>query len=156
MEQDRVSKLSDVGKNVWNEDGDGRKTMEQAEKKASFGQRWAKVRPTKALVLWSWVAAIVLTMIVGFNWGGWVTGGAVRQRVDIGARDAVALRLAPMCVAQFNLDPQKVPKLAELRAITSSWSRPDYVKKQGWATMPGEKEPDSIVAAACAKLLVGS
>jgi hypothetical protein len=27
------------------------------------------------------------------------------------------------------------------------------VKKQGWATMPGEKEPDGIVAGAAAELL---
>ena len=29
MEQDKVSKLSDVGKNVWDEDGDGSGKMEQ-------------------------------------------------------------------------------------------------------------------------------
>ena len=125
-------------------------------KAASFREKLRETRPSKKAVFGLMVAAAVLTMIVGFNWGGWVTGGAVQQRVDTGARDAVALRLVPMCVAQFGLDPQKVPKLAELKAITSSWSRPDYVKKQGWATMPGEKDPDSIVAAACAKLLVGS
>ena len=54
------------------------------------------------------------------------------------------------------LDPQQASKLAELKAITSSWERPDYVKKQGWATMPGEKTPDNDVAAACTKLLMGS
>jgi len=30
------------------------------------------------------------------------------------------------------------------------------VQKQGWATMPGEKEPDRNVAEACAKLLLAS
>ena len=30
----------------------------------------------------------------------------------------------------------------------------DYVKKQGWATMPGEAEPASRVADECAKLLM--
>ena len=78
------------------------------------------------------------------------------QRADTGAQDAVALRLVPICVAQFNSDPQQAPKLVELKAITSSWERPDYVKKQGWATMPGEKTPDNDVAAACTKLLTGS
>jgi hypothetical protein len=125
-------------------------------KAASFREKLRETRPSKKAVFGLLVAAAVLTMIVGFNWGGWVTGGAAQQRVDTGARDAVVLRLAPICVAQFNLDPQNAPKLAELKAITSSWSRPDYVKKQGWATMPGEKESDSNVAAACAKLLMGS
>ena len=35
-----------------------------------------------------------------------------------------------------------------------SWERGDYVEKQGWATMPGDKEPDSRVARACADLLM--
>jgi hypothetical protein len=29
-----------------------------------------------------------------------------------------------------------------------------HVKKQGWATMPGEKEPESRVADECAELLL--
>jgi hypothetical protein len=35
-----------------------------------------------------------------------------------------------------------------------NYQRDDYVKEQGWATMPGEDEPDRQVADACAKLLV--
>jgi hypothetical protein len=46
MEQDKVSKLSDVGKNVWAEDGNERKKVEQ-EKKVSYRQRWDKARATK-------------------------------------------------------------------------------------------------------------
>jgi hypothetical protein len=61
--------------------------------------------------------------------------------------------LAPICVVQFLQDPEKDKKLKELKD-TSSWQRGDYVKKQGWATMPGEKEPDREVADACAGLLV--
>ena len=125
-------------------------------KKVSFNEKLREARPTKKIVFGLLVATAALTMMVGFNWGGWVTGGTSQQRVDTGALDAVALRLVPICVAQFNLDPQQAPKLAELKAITSSWERPDYVKKQGWATMPGEKTPDNDVAAACAKLLMGS
>lgn len=100
------------------------------------------------------LAAAVLTMIVGFNWGNWVTGGTSQDRVKTGSQDAVTARLIPICVAQFNLDPQKAVKLGELKAITSSWERPDYVKKQGWATMPGETSPDNDVASECAKLLI--
>lgn len=79
MQQDKVSRLSDVGKNVWDEDGGGTKTPVSNVKKASFGQRWAKARPTKTIVFCSWIAAVVLTMIVGFNWGGWVLGGTAQN-----------------------------------------------------------------------------
>jgi hypothetical protein len=127
-----------------------------APKKVSFSEKLREARPTKKIVFGLMVATAVLTMVVGFNWGGWVTGGASQERVSTGAQDAVALRLVPICVAQFSLDPQNAPKLIELKAITSVWERPDYVKKQGWATMPGEKTPDNNVADACAKLLMGS
>jgi hypothetical protein len=153
MEQDKVSKLSDVGKNVWAEDGDSRSTMEQAKKKVSFGQRWDQARPTKTIVFWSWAAAIILTMIIGFNWGGWVTRGTAQEMAKVTAKNAVIQRLAPMCVAQFNQDPAKDQKLTELTE-TSTWQRGDYVEKQGWATMSGEAKPDSQVANECAKLLI--
>jgi len=35
-----------------------------------------------------------------------------------------------------------------------SWNRGDYLKNQGWATMPGEEEPDHGVTKKCAELLM--
>ena len=148
MNQDKVSKLSDVGKNVWDEDGDRSEKMKQ-EKKVSLGQRWDKARATKKVVFWFAVAAIILTMIVGFNWGGWVTGGTAQNMVD----DAVVQRLTSICVGQFDQDPGKEQKFNELKDM-SSYQRDDYVKEQGWATILGEEKPDSKVADACAKQLV--
>lgn len=153
MEQDKVSKLSDVEKNVWDEDSGGKRTQEQKMKKASFGQWWGEARPTKTIVFWSWVASIVLTMIIGFAWGGWVTGGTAERMAEVMAADAVSHRLVPICVDQFNQDPDKDQKLIELKEI-QSYQRDDYVKEQGWATIPGEDEPDGKVAVECAKLLV--
>ncbi len=69
------------------------------------------------------------------------------------AEDAVVGRLAPICVEQYNQDSEKDEKLKELKE-TNSWQRDDYVEKQGWATMPGEKEADSKVAKKCAELLL--
>jgi hypothetical protein len=153
MEQDKVSKLSDVRKNVWDEDSGGKRTQEQKMKKASFGQWWGEARPTKTIVFWSWVASIILTMIIGFAWGGWVTGGTAQRMAEVMAADAVSQRLVPICVDQFNQDPDKDQKLIELKE-TASYQRDDYVKEQGWATIPGEDQPDGKVAAECAKLLV--
>jgi hypothetical protein len=152
MEQDKVSKLSDVGKNVWAEDGERRKKVEQ-EKKVSYRQRWDKARATKKVVFWAIIGSIVLTMIVGFNWGGWVTGSTAQKMSVAMAQDAVVQRLAPICVVQFNQDPEKAQKLIEFNGV-KNYQRDDYVKDQGWATMPGEDQPDSKVADACAKLLV--
>ena len=151
MEQDKVSKLSDAGKNVWAEDGERSKKVEQ-EQKVSYRQRWDKARATKKVVFWAILGAIVLTMIVGFSWGGWVTGGSAQKMGETMAEDAVVQRLAPICVLQFNQDPDKAQKLMEFNEA-KNYQRDDYVREQGWATMPGEDEPDRQVADACAKLL---
>ena len=122
-------------------------------KKASLGQRWSEARPTKTIVFWSWVASVVATMIIGFTWGGWVTGSTARTMAAVMAEDAVVQRLAPICVVQVKKDPGKDQKLNALKGL-STWERGEYVKKQGWATMPGGEEPDSKVAEECAKLLL--
>jgi hypothetical protein len=127
--------------------------MEQNKKKVKFSQWWDKARPTKTVAFWSWMASIVLTMIIGFSWGGWVTGGTAEKMAEVMAKDAVVQRLVPICVAQFNQDLEKEQKFKELQEA-SSYQRDDYVKDQGWATMPGEEKPDSKVADECAKLLM--
>jgi hypothetical protein len=113
-------------------------------RKVSFKEWWRDARPTKTVVFWSWMGSVVLTMIIGFAWGGWVTGGTARS---------MAQTLAPMCVVQFKQAPGKDQKLEEL-GKTDSWKRSEYVEKQGWATLPGEEKPDSKVAEECARLLM--
>jgi hypothetical protein len=126
--------------------------MEQKAKPVSFQQRWRETRPTKTAVAWSWVGAVIATLIVGFTWGGWVTGGTARAMAKETGEEAVVKRLAPICVVQFNHDPKKDQKAKELQGV-NGWEKGDYIKKQGWATMPGEAEPDGRVADACAKLI---
>jgi hypothetical protein len=132
----------------------GDKRVEQ-QKKIGAAQRWREAQPTKTMAFWACIASMVLTMIVGFAWGGWVTGGTAQKMADTRADDAVIKRLAPICVVQFQRDPGKVQKLVALQG-TDSWQRDGYVEKQGWATMPGEEKSDSKVAEACAQLLVAS
>ncbi len=127
--------------------------MDQNRERLSLGQRWSDARPTKTLVFWACVASAVLTMIIGFSWGGWVTGGTARTTAENLAQDAVVKRLAPICVVLSGRDPAKAVKLVALKE-ESAWQRGEYVGKQGWATMPGEQEPDRKVAEACATLLM--
>ena len=150
MNQDKVSKLSGVEQKAWAEDKPSSKSV-KPEYKPSYSERWNKTRPTKTIVFWSLVAAILLTMGAGFNWGGWMTGRTAQKMTDA----AVTQRLSLICVNQFNQDPQKEEKLTELQD-TSSYRRDDYVTEQGWATMPGEARSESKVADGCAKLIVQS
>ena len=100
--------------------------------------------------VWGAVAGAVASMIVGFGWGGWVTGGTSARQAEQKASEAVLASLVPICVAQFRKAGKVEARLATLKA-TESWTQGELVAKGGWATMPGSTaEPDSQVASACA------
>ncbi len=102
--------------------------------------------------LWGAVGGAVLCAIVGFSWGGWVTGGTARQEAAESAHDARVAALAPICAQRFRGQGDAAAKIAEL-AAASSWDRADVVMKSGYALMPGSKEADSDVARTCAQIL---
>lgn len=104
-------------------------------------------------VVWSAIGGAIVAMIIGFVWGGWVLGSDSQDMGRQMAQSAVVERLAPICVMQFNQDPERDKKLKELKD-TDAWKRDQYVKDQGWATMPFEKEPDSLVADRCSELIM--
>ena len=103
--------------------------------------------------VWGAVGGAVIAMIIGFAWGGWVLGSNSMDMGEEMAQSAVLDRLTPICVAQFNQDPEKAQKLKELKEI-DSWKRGEYVRKQGWATIPFEKDPDSRVSDRCSELIM--
>jgi hypothetical protein len=98
------------------------------------------------------VGAIVLLIVI-FSTGWVVTSSSAKAKAEEMDKDAVLNCLAPICVEQFLKDPEKKERLKELKKI-DPWKRGEYVEKQGWATMPGEKEPDSKAAEECARRLV--
>ena len=110
---------------------------------------WQKFKLGFWSVFWGAICGAIVIVVIGFKWGGWATGGTAQ----IMAEEAVVDRLALICVAQFNQDSQKDQKLKELKQA-GSWERDRYVEKQGWATMLGEKKPDSEVADECAKRIM--
>ena len=120
------------------------------QKMTDLGQRWSKAKPTKTATFWIAIGAVVVALYLGFSRAGWVTASNAQLRAQTSAEDAVIARLAPICVAQFNLDPDKDQKLGEFKEFNNSGRRTTFVKDQGWATMPGEAEADNKVAAECA------
>jgi hypothetical protein len=107
---------------------------------------------TKPLV-WGAVIGSVVTMIIGFGYGGWTSSTAERlakQHADT----AVTAALVPLCIAQSKADRAVSKKMGELRAFTSSYDQRDFVTKTGWATVPGSEEPNRDVAEACAAALL--
>ena len=94
----------------------------------------------------------VATMIVGFNWGGWMLGGTARELAYASANSAVVAAITPICVDQVQRSVDATTNLAELKK-TSSWQQATFVEKGGWAVMPGSKSADSGVPQACANML---
>ena len=105
---------------------------------------------------WGMAVGAIALLIVIFSAGWVVTSGTAKAEAKVMASNAVMNRLAPIAVAQFMQDPNKEERLKELKKL-ESWganNRSDYVQKQGWATMPGDKEADSGLADECARRLV--
>lgn len=98
------------------------------------------------------VVGAVAAAIIGFSWGGWVTGGSSDKRAAVAAHDATVTALASICVDRFRAQGDAAVKLVELGKV-SSWDRGGFIERSGFALMPGSKTADSDVARACAESL---
>ncbi len=120
--------------------------------KQSINQRWQGYRPTKTLLFWSCAGCVVATIIVGFAWGGWVTGGTARTMAEDAASSGRAQLAAAICVDRFKAAADAPAQLTELKKL-DSWSRSGFIEKGGWATMPGKADGGDGAARLCADRL---
>ena len=102
--------------------------------------------------IWGGIGGAVLTMIVGFAFGGWTTASTADREASKRVQASVVSVLAPICADRFLQQTDVAASLAELNKA-NSWDRDTVVTKSGFATMPGSKEATSGVARACAELL---
>ena len=112
-----------------------------------------KLTPKVESTLWGAVGGAAVLAFVGFTFGGWVTGGKANELAQQKADKAVVAVLAPICVDKFRHATNAVENLGKLNAISYSWEKGTYVSAGGWATLPGNAEPNSAVAQACAEVL---
>jgi hypothetical protein len=97
---------------------------------------------------WGVVVGAIVTMIVGFSWGGWTTGSSADRVAMERSTTAVTAALVPVCLEKSKADPARAKKLVALRALTSSYEQREAVVKDGWATFgPGDANP--AVAEVC-------
>ena len=104
-------------------------------------------------MFWGAVIGAAACAILGFTWGGWVTGATARKDAGIAAHAAAVTALAPLCAERFRAQGDAPAKIAEL-AKASAWERSNVVGKSGFATVPGTKTNDSDLARACVELLM--
>jgi hypothetical protein len=105
----------------------------------------ASVKPA----VWGAIGGAIAAIVVGFAWGGWVTGGAAGLMERESAEVAVVQAFTPLCVAKAEQQPEKLVPLKE----ESSYQRDDFVIEAGWVDNVSE-EYRTEVATACASTLV--
>jgi hypothetical protein len=103
------------------------------------------VKPT----IWGMIGGGIAAIVIGFSWGGWVTGGTAGQMETASAKAAVILAFTPLCVVKAE---QQLEKLAALKK-ESRWKHDDFVVEAGWVDNVSEKYR-ADVARACASSLI--
>jgi hypothetical protein len=98
------------------------------------------------------IVGAVVAAVIGFSWGGWVTGGSADRRVATADHDATVAALASVCAERFRAQGDATVKIGEL-SKASTWDRGGVIERSGFAVMPGSKTADSDVARACAESL---
>lgn len=103
------------------------------------------IKPT----IWGVVGGAIAAIVIGFSWGGWVTGGTAVQMETASAKAAVILAFTPLCVAKAEPQLEKLVALKE----ESSWKHDDFVVEAGWVDNVSEKYR-ADVARVCASTLI--
>jgi hypothetical protein len=111
-------------------------------------QSFDQYRASKTVLFWACAGSVILATIVGFSWGGWVTGGTARTMAEKSAAQARQELIAGVCVDRFMAAPDSGNQLATLQEMTSAYSRGKFVQDGGWAVIPvsGGAEPSVPVS----------
>lgn len=98
---------------------------------------------------WGVVGGAIAAIVVGFAWGGWVTGGTATEMEAASAQAAIVQAFTPLCVAKAEKQPEQLVRLKE----ESSWKHDDFVVEAGWVANVNEKYR-AEVASACAAVVL--
>lgn len=98
---------------------------------------------------WGVVGGVIAAIVVGFAWGGWVTGGTATQMAATSAEAAIVQAFTPLCVSKAEQEPEQLVLLKE----ESSWQRDDFVVEAGWVDNVNEKYRGDV-ARSCAKAVL--
>lgn len=121
--------------------------------KTSIFQRFDTYQPSKTILGWACVATAVATIIVGFNWGGWVTGGSSVQAATAAGKIARGELASAICVERFKAAPDATGKMIEFKALSDSFAKRQFIEAGGWASMPGQTSVDNNIAESCSAAL---
>jgi hypothetical protein len=114
--------------------------MQQSQNR-TLSQRFEQYQASKAVLFWACAGSVIAAIIVGFSWGGWVTGGTAREMVEDSAAQARQELAAVVCVDRFMAAPDAGTQLTALKEITSSRAQGKFVEDGGWAIIVPASSP---------------
>lgn len=103
-------------------------------------------QPTKAVLFWACAGSVILAMVVGFSWGGWVTGGTAQEMAEESAAQARQEMVAIVCVDRFMAAPDAGNQLTALQKITSAYAQGKFLQDGGWAIIPVSESAEADMA----------
>jgi hypothetical protein len=95
----------------------------------------------------------IAVSVVGFQWGGWVTGGTAKSMASAQAEARLVSVLTPLCLDVAKSDPEFATKIISLKKA-SSYARSDFVVAAGWGTKLATDDINRSVARTCADTLL--
>jgi hypothetical protein len=101
--------------------------------------------------IWGVIGGAIAAIVIGFAWGGWVTGGTATKMEAASAEVAVIQAFTPLCVAKAQEQPEQIVLLK----AEKSWDQDDFVVEAGWVANVNETYR-ADVARACAKAVLAA
>lgn len=98
---------------------------------------------------WGVVGGAIAAVVIGFAWGGWVTGATAEEMAADSTEVAIVQALTPMCVSRAEQEPEQLALLKK----ESSWRRANFVIDAGWVDSVRDTYR-SAVARSCASAVV--
>ncbi|MBM4442055.1 MAG: hypothetical protein FJ027_16690 [Candidatus Rokubacteria bacterium] len=96
--------------------------------------------------VWGFVIGGVVTMIVGFSWGGWTTTSTTDRLAMDRSTAAVTAALVPVCLEKSKADPARAQKLAASATFQSGEANVEHWigSIDGWITAANERYVRSL------------
>ena len=131
--------------------------MERGQRR-TLSQRFDDYRASKTVLFWACAGSVIAALVVGFSWGGWVTGGTAQEMAEDSASQARQELAAVVCVDRFMAAPDVGVQLTALKHIESPYGQSKFVADGGWAIIVPASSPtdyttrtdDSKAAGLCA------
>jgi hypothetical protein len=120
----------------------------QRGQRRTLSQRFDDYQASKTVLFWACAGSVIVATIVGFSWGGWVTGGSAREMAEDSAAQARQELAAVVCVDRFMAAPDVGVQLAALKGMERSYQQSKFVEDGGWAIVVPASSPTDYTARA--------